>query len=53
MCDTISVMSQGATIEILSGDQLRSGDIKHRYTQQLLVASKGYDRAAIDQFQYF
>ena len=51
MCDNISVMSQGATVEILSGDQLRSGDIKQHYTKQLLVASKGYDRAAIDQFQ--
>jgi len=51
MCDNISVMSQGATVEILSSDQLRSGDIKQRYTKQLLVASKGYNRAAIDQFQ--
>lgn len=51
MCDNISVMRQGATVEILSGDQLRTGDIKHRYTKQLLVASKGYDRAAIDQFE--
>jgi len=51
MCDNILVMSQGATVEALSCDQLRSGDIKQRYTRQLLVASKGYDRAAIDQFQ--
>lgn len=53
MCDTISVMSQGATVEILSGNQLRSGDIQQRYTKQLLIASKGYDRAVIDQFQDF
>ena len=51
MCDNIAVMSQGATVEILSGEQLRTGNIKHRYTKQLLVASKGYDRAAIDQFR--
>ncbi len=53
MCDRISVMSQGATVEMISRDQLQSGDIKRRYTRQLLLASKGYDRAAIDQFQDF
>ena len=42
MCDNISVMSQGATVEILSSDQLRTGDSKHCYTKQLLVAGKGY-----------
>lgn len=53
MCDRIAVMSQGATVEMISRDQLQSGDIKRRYTKQLLTASKGYDRAAIDQFQDF
>lgn len=53
MCDTISVMSQGGTVEVLSRDQLQSGNISHGYTRQLLTASKGYDRSAIDRFQEF
>jgi peptide/nickel transport system ATP-binding protein len=53
MCDQISVMSQGATVEKISREQLQSGDLKKRYTKQLLTASKGYDRDAIDQFQDF
>jgi len=53
MCDTISVMSQGETVEVISREQLQNEDIKRRYTRQLLTASKGYDRAAIDQFQDF
>lgn len=53
MCDTILVMSQGAMVEMLSQEQLQQGDIQQRYTRQLLIAGKGYDRAAIDQFQDF
>lgn len=53
MCDTISVMNHGATVEIIDREQLQSGDLQERYTQQLLVASKGYDRSAIDQFEDF
>ena len=53
MCDTISVMNQGETVEIIDREQLQNGDLKEDYTRQLLVASRGYDRAAIDQFQDF
>ncbi len=53
MCETISVMSRGETVEIVSRKQLQDGTLKRRYTRQLLLASKGYDRAAIDQFQDF
>ena len=53
MCENISVMSQGETVEIITSDQLRSGELKEQYTKQLFIASKGYDRAAIDQFQDF
>ena len=53
MCDTISVMSQGSTVEVISREQLNSGKIDHGYTRQLLIASKGYDRSAIDQFEDF
>ncbi len=53
MCDNISVMNRGETVEIISRKQLQDGNLKHHYTRQLLLASKGYDRAAIDQFQDF
>ena len=53
MCDSISVMNHGETVEIITAEQLRNGDLKQSYTKQLLVASKGYDRAAIDLFQDF
>jgi len=53
MCDRISVMNHGETVEILDRKQLQSGNLKERYTRQLLTASKGYDRAAIDQFEDF
>ncbi len=53
MCDTISVMNHGETVEIINREQLQTGDLRENYTRQLLIASKGYDRAAIDQFQDF
>jgi len=53
MCDTISVMNQGETVEIINREQLQTGELKENYTRQLLIASRGYDRAAIDQFQDF
>jgi len=53
MCDNCAVMSQGAIVEMISAEQLRSGNLNQNYTRQLFTASKGYDRAAIDQFQDF
>ena len=53
MCDTISVMNHGETVEIIDREQLQSGELKEQYTRQLLTASKGYNRVAIDQFQDF
>ena len=53
MCDNCAVMSQGAIVEMISAEQLRSGNLNQDYTRQLFTASKGYDRAAIDQFQDF
>jgi peptide/nickel transport system ATP-binding protein len=38
---------------MISAEQLRSGNLNQNYTRQLFTASKGYDRAAIDQFQDF
>jgi peptide/nickel transport system ATP-binding protein len=51
MCDHILVMNHGRKVEEITRDQLQDGDLSNQYTRQLLIASKGYDRAAIDQFQ--
>jgi peptide/nickel transport system ATP-binding protein len=53
MCDNIAVMNRGAVVEMISAEQLKSGDLQELYTQQLFTASKGYDRTAIDLFQDF
>jgi peptide/nickel transport system ATP-binding protein len=53
MCDTICVMNHGAIVETLDRQQLQTGQLREKYTRQLLLASKGYNRAAIDQFEEF
>ncbi len=50
MCDRLAVMNHGSIVEKLTAGQLKSASPTHPYTQQLLVASKGYDRTAIDKF---
>ncbi len=51
MCDKILIMNQGEIVEKITCDQLQRGDLQQQYTRQLLLASKGYNRTAIDQFQ--
>ena len=53
MCNRLLVMNRGKTVETITRNQLKSGAISEKYTTQLLVAGKGYDRTAIDQFQDF
>ncbi len=53
MCDDILVMNHGQMVETISRKQLQAMDFTQNYTRQLLVASKGYDREVIDQFQDF
>ena len=53
MCDRLAVMNQGQVVEELSVAQLRAATPERRYTRQLLTASLGYDRAAIDKFEDF
>jgi peptide/nickel transport system ATP-binding protein len=53
MCDNIAVMNRGAVVEMISAAQLNSGNLHEHYTRQLFIASKGYDREAIDQFKDF
>lgn len=53
MCDTIAVMNHGQIIEVITKQQLKNETLSHDYTKQLLLASKGFDRKAIDQFMDF
>ncbi len=53
MCSHLAVMNHGAIVENLTVEQLRSRSPEHPYTKQLLVASLGYDRAAIERFEDF
>jgi peptide/nickel transport system ATP-binding protein len=45
MCDRLAVMNAGRIVEELDAASLRDGAAQHPYTQQLLLASRGYDRA--------
>ncbi len=53
MCEQLSVMQNGEIVETMSVEQLREHSSTMPYTQQLLTASLGYDRAAIDAFEDF
>jgi peptide/nickel transport system ATP-binding protein len=53
MCETLSVMQNGAVVETMSVQQLRDHTPDMPYTRQLLTASLGYDRTAIDAFEEF
>ena len=53
MCERVAVMNLGRTVEELPVADLRAGQTGHAYTRQLLSASQGYDRQAVEQFQSF
>lgn len=53
MCESLAVMKEGAVVETMSVEQLRSHTSEQPYTKQLMTASLGYDRAAIDSFEEF
>lgn len=44
MCDRLAVMNRGLVVEEMDVATLRRAAPREAYTQQLLVASKGYDR---------
>jgi peptide/nickel transport system ATP-binding protein len=46
MCERLAVMNRGRIVEELDQSQLRRGMAREPYTQQLLTASRGYDREA-------
>jgi len=45
MCDRLAVMNRGAVVEEMDVETLRRQAPREAYTQQLLLASRGYDRA--------
>lgn len=53
MCEALSVMQSGGVVETLDVRQLREHSPAMPYTRQLLTASLGYDRGAIDAFEEF
>jgi ABC-type dipeptide/oligopeptide/nickel transport system ATPase subunit len=53
MCERLAVMNAGRIVETIESEALGRGTLQHAYSQQLLVASKGYDRAAADKFVTF
>ena len=53
MCETVAIMNRGRVVETVATEALGDTDSLSPYSRQLLVASKGYDRAAVDQFVDF
>lgn len=53
MCDQVLVMNRGTVIEQISKEQLVKENVRHEYTRQLLLASKGYNRNVINNFQEY
>ena len=53
MCDHLAVMNQGRVVEELDVETLKRRNPEQPYTRQLLTASLGYDRQAIDAFEDF
>jgi peptide/nickel transport system ATP-binding protein len=53
MCEALAVMQNGQVVETLLARQLRDRNPEKPYTRQLLTASLGYDRDAIDAFEEF
>ncbi len=53
MCERLGVMNQGRVVEELTVADLRGGEPREPYTRQLLRASLGYDRRAVDTLETF
>jgi len=53
VCETLSVMQNGEIVETMTVQQLRDHSSTMPYTKQLMTASLGYDRGAIDAFEEF
>ncbi len=53
MCDALAVMQHGVVVETLNVGQMRTDTPEHPYTKQLVRASRGYDRAAVETLEEF
>ncbi len=53
MCARLTIMNRGRVVETVATEALDNTEALSPYSRQLLVASKGYDRAAVDQFVDF
>ena len=53
MCRRIAVMRRGVIVEEMTVRGLRQGQARHTYTRQLIRASRGYDRAAVEALQEY
>ncbi|MCK9175887.1 MAG: hypothetical protein M0O96_11490 [Desulforhopalus sp.] len=53
MCDNMYVMNRGEAVEEFTREQLQTGSFTMPCTRQLFIASKGYDRDAVDRFEEF
>ena len=49
MCGGLAVMQHGKVVETMTVEQLRDNTPTRAYTKQLLRASLGYDRSALDE----
>jgi peptide/nickel transport system ATP-binding protein len=48
MCEGLAVMQHGEVVETMTVTQLQEKSPAHPYTKQLLRASRGYDRSALE-----
>jgi peptide/nickel transport system ATP-binding protein len=53
MCERVAVMNRGRIVEQLDSASLRAGIATDPYTQQLMQAARGYDRATAEAFVDF
>ena len=49
MCSRVGVMQEGRLVEETTVEKLRMGQVTHPYTKQFLRASRGYDRAMVEE----
>jgi len=53
LTERLGVMNAGRMVEELTVDELRAAEPREPYTRQLLRASLGYDRRAVDTLETF
>ncbi len=51
MCEGLAVMQHGEVVETMTVAQLRDNTPTHPYTERLLLASRGYDRSALETLE--